>query len=113
MEDEKITKFMKETKSFFEPISNLINFQAIEDYLYADTVGDIEEEDLTIDYIFTLVDFMLDSQQKTKEEALKFYRTTREYEEERLKEAKILESILDKRMHKLEEGEKNERFANI
>ncbi len=108
MEDEKITNFMKETKSFFEPISNLINFQAIEDYLYADTIGDIEEEDLTMDCLLSLGDFMLDSQRKTKEEALKFYRTIREYEEERLKEAEILERILDERMYKLKEGEKED-----
>ena len=108
MKDEKITNFMKETKLYFKPISNLINFQAIENYLYADTIGNTDEEDLTMDCLLTLGDFMLDSQRKTKEEALNFYRMIREYEEERLKEAEILERILDERMYKLEEGEKKD-----
>ena len=108
MEDEKITNFMKEAKSYFGPISNLINFQAIEDYLYADTIGNTDEEDLTMDCLLILGDFMLDSQRKTKEDALNFYRMIREYEEERLKEAEMLDWILKKRIYKLKEGEKNE-----
>ena len=114
MEDEKITNFMKETKSYFKPISNLINFQAIEDYLYADTIGNTDEEDLTMDYLLTLADFMLDSQRKTKEEAMKFYKMIEEYQRERLKEAEMLDWILKKRIYKLKEGEKkDERFTNI
>lgn len=105
MEDEKITNFMKEIKSYFEPISNLINFQGIEDFLYAETIGDIDDNDLTMDYIFTLTDFMLDSQQKTKEETIKFYDTIINYEESALEEIELMRQKIAERKSELKKGE--------
>lgn len=105
MEDENIEKFMKSIKLYFNPISNLINFEGIENYLYSELIGDIEEDDPTMDFIFTLIDFMLDNQLKTKEETIEFYNTIDKYEEERLKEIERLDWIIKKRIYELKERE--------
>lgn len=105
MEDERISNFMKEIKSYFEPISNLVNFEGIEDFLYAETIGDVEEDDLTMDYLLTLADFMLDSQRKTKEETIKFYDTIINYEESALEEIELMRQKIAERKSELKKGE--------
>ncbi len=114
MQDEEIEEFMVSIKLYFEPISNLINFESIEDYLYSEVIGDIEDNDYTMDFLITLTDFMLKNQLKTKEETLEFYDTIDNYEQSRIREIEKTEWILKKRKYELKESEKtNERFTNI
>ena len=103
-EAKNITQFMEIVKKYFEPISNLINFNAIETYLYSELIGDIEDDDLTMDFIFTLIDFMVDSQERDKEETFKFYNRIKDYTEHNLEELELQKSILNKRIETLEKG---------
>lgn len=105
MEDESISKFMEDIKSYFEPIYSLIDFEGIENYLYAEIIGDVEDDDPTMDFIFTLIDFMLKSQKKTKEETINFYHSIKEYTMKRMEETQLSIWKLDKIINNWEENE--------
>lgn len=106
MEDKDIKKFMKEIKSYLEPISNLINFDGIENCLYAELIGDVEEDDAIMDFILTLVNFMLENNKRTKEETLKVYKIITDFVQKRLKELQMTDWLVRKRMYMLKEGKK-------
>lgn len=105
MENEEIEKFMKSIKSYFEPISSLINFDGIESYLYSELIGDTEDDDPTMDFILTLIDFMLKSQLKNKKETIELYDMIDDYEKSRIKEIELTEQIIKKRIQELKESE--------
>ena len=103
-EDKEISKFMEDIKSYFEPIFNLIDFEGIEDYLYAEIIGDVEDNDPTMDFIFTLIDFMLENQKRTKEETIAFYNLIKEYTMKRMEETQVSIWKLDKIINSWEEN---------
>lgn len=102
-EDKEIIKFMEDIKLYFKPICNLIDFEGIENYLYSEIIGDVEDDDLTMDFIFTLIDFMLKSQKKTKEETINFYDSIKKYMMRRMEETQLSIWKLDKILNNWEE----------
>lgn len=104
-EDKNITQFMGDIKKYFEPISHLVNFKGIESYLYSETIGDVDEDNLTMDFIFTLIDFMLDSQSRTKEETIELYKVIKNYLDKCLGNLKLQKLIVEKRIKILNEKE--------